>query len=277
MCLIAIMKPLLENPNEIPMPHIDNAWWWNEDGAGMMFVDGKDNVCVKKNYYTKKKFVQAYKFYRSKNKDSTFIIHLRNASAGSTLDKNNCHPFEIFKDKLAMCHNGTIRSLANKTDIASDSYKFAEMLKTLPENWIEKDGYRQLVNGFLGTTNRAAFLTKDSFYKFGNGWITENDIIYSNDYYKKERVITKDITEENVVTNITDTCTRCWNKTPKTQIPDCENCKKFKQESDDIKEEKTKYCKECGIELNYTSELLSGYCYSCSNRHTKNIYDEGTV
>lgn len=272
------MKPLLINPNEIPMKHIDNAWWWNEDGAGFMYVDDKDNVCVKKNFYTKKKFVQSYLYHRKKYNDSTFIIHLRNASAGSVLDKKNCHPFVIFKDKLAMCHNGTIRSLVNKTDIASDSYKFAEMLTQLPENWIEKEGYRQLVNSFLGTTNRAAFLTRDSFYRFGNGWIIENDIIYSNDYYKKERIITKDTTVENVETNITDICTRCWDRTPKTQIPDCENCKKFKPPTTkDKKEEDIEFCKECGIELNYSSEFLTGYCYSCTNRHTKNIYDEGTV
>ena len=53
MCIIAVKKPGVPFPSE---ETIENMWYSNPDGAGIMYTDGSNRVTIDKGYMTLKEF-----------------------------------------------------------------------------------------------------------------------------------------------------------------------------------------------------------------------------
>lgn len=118
MCVI-IHKPANKR---VSKRNLKKCWSRNEDGAGLMYVEG-GKLKVEKGIMTFREFFKRYEKHKTKN----LVMHMRLASAG-LVSKDNTHPFFVDED-LAMCHNGTIQTDFVKNE--SDKYLIKLKIKKL--------------------------------------------------------------------------------------------------------------------------------------------------
>jgi gamma-glutamylcyclotransferase (GGCT)/AIG2-like uncharacterized protein YtfP len=177
MCII-ISKPAGKT---IPAEHISNSHANNADGVGIMHAD-EGKVVIEKWL---DKDHDKFEARLGELKDKNVVVHYRAASVGKvTLE--NIHPFWIFEEKLAMCHNGTIynaKPLAQRDE--SDTVAFARLLKDFPEDFLQRDGLLMMMSNYIGTSSRLAFLDHEGNVAIMNKKLGEeiDGIWYSNKYY----------------------------------------------------------------------------------------------
>jgi predicted glutamine amidotransferase len=186
MCLLIVNQTALISKNQLK-----NAWDNNSHGGGMAYpFRDEDN----KSYVFTDKFDNFDDFYDEyvsiRNMiDKPMILHFRISSSGGR-SKENIHPFYVRKDKLAMAHNGTIRSLGD--DTMSDSRHLAQIIGTFKGNsvaMLKHSGLRQLVYAVIGQS-KLAFVDSAGNFEILNehlGHWTANGDWMSNDSYKEVR------------------------------------------------------------------------------------------
>lgn len=236
MCMITVLKPLIETKQALPTKELNNAWCWNNDGGGFAYVENK-TVKFNKGIFKFDNFIKKVAKKRIENPNSYFVLHCRNATSGDTRSQANCHPFVIKSGESVLFHNGTILDFKNYKNKKSDSRLFTEWTKELPSNWYENEGYMKLIQNYIGKNNKIAVLNNKNVVWLinKNGWYTENEIVYSSDYYKKKIVTTN---HSNVVDFLR--------------------------------------CKKCKLELITVREKSHGLCESCietDEQYTKNVYN----
>jgi len=130
---------------------LETCWNKNKDGAGYMFAHN-GQVIIRKGFFKFKSFMTSLRLdstHTAKNKD--VVIHFRYATHGK-IDKVNCHPHRI-TDKLAFAHNGIINIDVPSGSQVSDTIIFGEkILKQLPDNWLKKQSYVELVGRYIGNS-----------------------------------------------------------------------------------------------------------------------------
>lgn len=179
MCII-ISKPINK---EIPQKHLENSYSNNKDGVGIMFAE-KGSVKIEKWLGSDhEKFLKRLKELKNKN----VVVHYRAASVGG-ISLENVHPFWVFENKMAMCHNGTIykaKSLAKNGE--SDTVAFARMLSDLPNDFLGRHGLVLMMKEYIGTNSRIAFLDENGTVAILNKQLGKeiDGIWYSNDYFEK--------------------------------------------------------------------------------------------
>lgn len=177
MCII-ISKP---KGKEIPRKHLENSRDNNKDGVGIMYAVDKKVVIEKwldKDY---SKFLERLKAL----KDLNVVVHYRAASVGD-VSLDNIHPFWVFEDKLAMCHNGTIlncKELIREKE--SDTVAFARLLRDFPDDFLQREGLLLMMKSYIGTSSRIAFMDTNGTVAIMNSRLGEevDGIWYSNKYY----------------------------------------------------------------------------------------------
>ena len=128
MCLIIHKLQGKKLPKEL----YERAMKEHEDGAGVAFVDEeKRELHIEKGFFKFESFWE----YLEPREDMEMIIHFRNASAGTPINPQNCHPFYIDSSPLfmfdkggkqfpkyqfAVAHNGRLEWRTTKTK--SDTY-----------------------------------------------------------------------------------------------------------------------------------------------------------
>lgn len=177
MCII-ISKPKNKN---IPAEHITNSHANNKDGVGIMYAGDGRVIIEKWLNEDHDKFVKRL----SELDDRNVVIHYRAASVGE-VSLANIHPFWVFEDKLAMCHNGTIfnaKPLVKNDE--SDSAAFARLLSDFPEDFLQREGLVMMMTNYIGTQSRLAFLDSNGSVAIVNKKLGEevDGIWYSNKYY----------------------------------------------------------------------------------------------
>jgi predicted glutamine amidotransferase len=274
MCIIIVLKPLEKMKEEISKEILEKSWKSNKDGSGFCYVkinneDKKKNIVeIQKGFFAFKGFYKIFKRNRIENPKSFFMIHFRNATTGK-IEYNNCHPFWLTKYKTALAHNGTIYKMDEKDKGKSDSKVLAEFFSQLPTYWFVNKGYRLLVEHYIGKNNKIAVLSNLNSVHILNSslWFKENDgdIFYSSDYYKNERIVTKNYStwmecnichkkEYKIFKNGTCYCDECYKKA----YPENINIK-----NNDIMS--TQKCKKCNLTL-LKNEVAQGkgLCYNCN-------------
>lgn len=179
MCII-ISKP---KGKIIPEEHLKNSHANNQDGVGIMYAQEgivKIEKWLNQDY---DKFLSRLGELENKN----VVVHYRAASVGG-VNLNNVHPFWVFENKMAMCHNGTIfkaKELAK--DGESDSCAFARMLSEMPVDFLGRQGLVLMMKEYIGTTSRLAFLDENGTIAIINKHLGKevNGVWYSNDYFER--------------------------------------------------------------------------------------------
>jgi len=194
MCIIVILEPFGSVKKDIDKKTLELCFKSNNDGVGYSSVwnneKGKYKVVTKKGVMTFEEFYTMFSKDRVDNPLSMFLVHFRYSTQGEDSNEN-CHPFELDNGNAAFAHNGTMTSFSDQTKKKSDSHVLADCLNTLPSGWYNDPSYQYLFNSMIVGINRAAILTKNNKVWYFNQakWIKEDGILYSNDYFKKERCV----------------------------------------------------------------------------------------
>ena len=149
----------------------------DEDNTSYVFID---------KFTDFEEFYSEYVSIRSMI-DKPMILHFRITSSGGRSEEN-IHPFYVRKHKIAMAHNGTIRSLGD--DSMSDSRHLAQIIGTFKGNTVtmlKHSGLRQLIYAVIGSS-KLAFVDAQGNYEIFNeqlGHWTANGDWMSNDSYKR--------------------------------------------------------------------------------------------
>lgn len=193
MCIIVAKKKGIKIPDK---EILNSCFLANNDGAGMMFNDGKQ-VHILKGYMTFEEFyntlIDIDNRYNLIDKD--LILHFRISTSGN-VDKGNCHPYPLRPTaehlralncvtNVGMAHNGIIKkhtppagSILNDTQTFIKNYVFNMYEKNI--NFLDNHNNIKLLEA--EAESKLAFLTHDNMYLIGD-FIHDNDIYYSNYSY----------------------------------------------------------------------------------------------
>ena len=181
MCIIVIKPAGIKLP---AMNTLENCWYNNNDGAGLMYAAG-GTVHIEKGFMSLKDFKAALKRLKKSidEVNTPVVMHFRITTHGETAP-GNTHPFPITeklpllqmtktKTPQAVAHNGIISITPSKKDI-SDTMEYV-ISQLAPLYQLKKDFYRQqagkkLVCNFIGD------------------YITDNGILNSNSSYKARTI-----------------------------------------------------------------------------------------
>lgn len=185
MCIIAVV------PEKVSLSRAQMKIMWdaNPDGAGFMFADGKQ-VHIRKGFMTLDAFYEAVQEAGPLRK---MVMHFRIKTHGA-ISPELTHPFEIRKGKLAMVHNGVIRSLTNETSEAeSDTAVFARKFSEAYVNpllAIKNEFHRDMLEAYIGFSKMVFMDEAGHTYILNESlgeWDKSSGVWYSNDRYKPYR------------------------------------------------------------------------------------------
>lgn len=179
MC-IAIRRP---KGKALPKRILLNCWENNPDGAGFMYAENGVLV-VDKGFMKWKAFWKAIRPHLFTD-DKELVVHFRIATSGK-VDYENCHPHMIH-DGLAYVHNGIIYDLNDDKD-KCDTIRLAEILKALPEGFIQSEGIMSLITMAVGSS-KFVFMDNNGQVRIINEdlGIESDDIWYSNVTFRHSR------------------------------------------------------------------------------------------
>lgn len=169
----------------------------NPDGAGFMFLRaGADAVEIRKGFMSYSAFRNALSAEKLSAAD-TVIFHFRIATHGG-INRGMCQPFPLSNKKSALtatsyktaagvAHNGII-SMCNDARKLSDTALFIAqyMTRLCPENKPDKRRFDDITLNIIEACigSKMAILTSSGdVHILGRGWVTEGDLIFSNDSY----------------------------------------------------------------------------------------------
>lgn len=170
---------------------LENSWGSNPHGGGIAWVEpnvlGEMEVKMLSTL-DKNEMFEAYKLIRTKFPDSNMLVHFRITTHGGT-NIENCHPFWVQQDKLALIHNGIISGYGNAT--MSDTNEFATgVLAHLPHDWTYNKATMHLVERTIGSGSKLVLLNKNNEFFIVNEqaghWNNEFQSWFSNDSYKEQ-------------------------------------------------------------------------------------------
>jgi glutamine amidotransferase len=179
MCIIAAQPTGFRTTKET----LQRCWNNNTNGGGFAYTDGK-KVYAHKELQSFKKYWQAYQIALELYPESAFIHHFRISTHGK-VNLDNCHPF-LVNDSLIFAHNGIIHN-APLSPKFSDTYQFNEViLKCLPDGFLNHRVYTDLIQSYIGSGSKLAFLDTANSITIINesAGVWDEGIWYSNRGYK---------------------------------------------------------------------------------------------
>jgi predicted glutamine amidotransferase len=184
MCIIAAIQPTATISKET----LKRCWDNNPHGGGFTYTDGK-RVQVVKEMSSFKRLWKSFVECRELFPKSTFIVHFRISTHGK-INEVNCHPFKV-SEQISFAHNGIIRNSSFSNDF-SDTVMFnTEILQQLPKNFLENKVILRLVEEYIGSGSKLAFLTWDNTLTLVNEkagtWDAETGVWFSNTGYKQNK------------------------------------------------------------------------------------------
>lgn len=198
MCIIAI------KPAGVKMPAtttIENMWYSNPDGAGIMYAKA-GTVHIEKGFMSLKDLKKALQRLEKTIDvvNTPIILHFRITTHGGT-SPANCHPFPVTeklpllqmtksKAPLGVAHNGVIDVKPSRKDI-SDTMEYI-ITQLAPLYQLKKDFYKhesgkRLIYNFI--KSKMAFLDGNGRIETIGDFIAGDDgLMYSNSSYKARTI-----------------------------------------------------------------------------------------
>ena len=195
MCIIIAKDKIGRLPKE---EELKNAFEYNDDGAGFMYVDN-GKVVIDKGYMTFESFMKHYKKLLSKYndfKDKSLVLHFRIGTSGRNT-KGNTHPYPITNnvkklrkrhlsnESIGIAHNGIIKGYGTATGLNDTQEYISKYLYQLYSHY--KDFYKNedmLYQIDLATNSKFAILDSDDNIYYIGEFIDDNGLNFSNDTYK---------------------------------------------------------------------------------------------
>lgn len=173
----------------LPKKKLSNCWTYNDDGAGMLFIQDGKLVAEKFPNIGGDSFDKFYQRYTevksSVSGEQPMLLHFRIATHG--MSEEYLHPFFVTPE-LGLVHNGVIRGFGSQDK--SDTAEFTELLSTIPNvsmEMLDNLFIEDAIYEYLGGTNKLIFLDNEGEYRiFGEKlgeWIGDN--WFSNDSHTK--------------------------------------------------------------------------------------------
>lgn len=176
---------ILNLTGKIDRDILQRCWNANKDGAGMAYLqNGKIQIFKVLNSF--ESFWNAYDKRRDKV-TGPFMLHFRIKTHGLT-NLDNCHPFKLSHNS-AMCHNGIISNEATDGQLSDTRLFIQNVINGLPKSWLKNQSIIRLIEGYIGYSKLIILE--------GNKWHIINEDMgtwddgnwFSNDSYKKPKVI----------------------------------------------------------------------------------------
>ena len=198
MCIIAIKKSGIPFPSE---DTIENMWYSNPDGAGIMYTDGSGKVNIDKGFMKLEDFlvrIEQLKEQIDVTKEAV-VMHFRIGTHGGNTPENT-HPFPISKKvdtlkklslrtSVGVAHNGII-SIKRPIEEISDTMEYIRSRLTYRYHR-DKQFYlhsKQMKIIEAEITSKMCFLLPDrGVYTVGNFVEDKDGMMYSNDTYRYDR------------------------------------------------------------------------------------------
>ena len=179
MCVV-IVKP---TGSTVDVDDLRQCWYSNPQGAGIAWAE-KGKLYIEKGIMEWGVFKE---FWEARDwTDVSAIIHFRIATHGK-VDEDNTHPFWVFPGQLAFAHNGMM-DFEKESQTISDTQVFNRyILKQLPRNFLSNSGIRVMMEDFIGSGNKLAFIDKDGEISIVNeesGMWESNGCWFSNEHWK---------------------------------------------------------------------------------------------
>ncbi len=198
MCIIAIKPAGVKLP---AMETIENCWYNNSDGAGLMYATG-GTVHIEKGFMTLKAFKDGLKRLKKTIEvtNTPLVMHFRITTHGET-SPGNCHPFPVTeklpllqmtkcKTPLAVAHNGIISIKPSREDI-SDTMEYI-MCQLAPLYQLKRDFYKHEAGKKLiynAIKSKMAIVDGNGRIETVGDFITgEDGLLYSNNSFKARTV-----------------------------------------------------------------------------------------
>ncbi len=199
MCIIAIKSKGVNPPSKEILKNMFDA---NPDGAGIAY-NFNGTLHIIKGLMTFEEFWDECKIIP---KESGAIYHTRIETSGG-ICKELTHPFILDEDILqqrktyistskgeAVAHNGVFNEFTHKnlnndtTQFISEYLSPLKKLKDLTSNSILDDDLDRIINKLCSYSNKLTIINQDGDIKhYGDGWILDNGIYYSNSTYQDKR------------------------------------------------------------------------------------------
>lgn len=193
MCIICAKKKGVAMPS---WSTIENMWYGNRDGAGLMWEEN-GIVHITKGYMSYESFKRELNELgeRLDLTETPLVMHFRITTHGGTKPEN-CHPFPITEQiglmqklrcntDIGIAHNGILSFTPRKG--ISDTMEYIAMqlsiIKKINRKFLADEHLMQLIrNATEGS--RLCFLDKKGEIHTTGDFIEENGILYSNGSYK---------------------------------------------------------------------------------------------
>lgn len=194
----------------IPFEHLEESYFNNPDGIGLMWNDG-EKIHVHKHLTNIDKMYRKYQTVAGKY---PIVWHFRIGTSG-TMDNTNIHPFPVFDAMLA--HNGVLDIKVPKYSKVNDTQLFIAMMeRTLPKNFYDckkTKYYLKEIGKTVGTSNKFVIMSKNMVHivnEESGHWL--DDIWYSNYSYLPYSYSYKTSSSISLKTGVyEDTCPNCLN------------------------------------------------------------------
>lgn len=187
MCLILLKPPQVQLTEGI----FKNVFTRNKDGFGYMYLNHKNIPVFEK--FVPKKWEEAWEAYQP-HQNKHIALHWRFKTHGKVIQEN-AHPYVVKENEILMMHNGTIPGHydADKSDtLMFVENTLAPMLDLYGRKCydaLKHDAFRRVVGGYIGSSSRLLFLTKqgftgiNDFIKADDGYVEAiQGILFSNTY-----------------------------------------------------------------------------------------------
>jgi glutamine amidotransferase len=291
MCIIAAIP----TKKQISKATLQRCWNNNQHGGGFMFTDGK-KIHTFKEMSSFKRYWKAFVHARETYPESSFVCHFRISTHGK-INEENCHPF-LVNPKLGFAHNGIIRNAPTSPNY-SDTYMFnVTILQNLPSNFLSNVSIQLLLQEYIGSGSKLAFLSYDNKITLINekaGQWDENGVWFSNGGYKEYDYFDAGGTRVSGSFYSGGTYTKSykqssmgfassvfpstnskineidWDKKLKTEKVDSNVVAYAKSDCCDAFDYKSSYDDKCGFcdkTLVGYREKQNGYCYHCEDKYT---------
>lgn len=230
---------------------LKNCWENNGDGAGMLFINDKQQLETFKEMKNFDTFYNKYIEVRNKYGKRNIVLHFRISTHGK-INKTNCHPF-LVDDNVGFVHNGMIYNAPMSHDY-SDTYMFNEsVLKKLKPGFEYDEVILDLLADYIGNGSKLIFLNNNNDFSIVNEqaghwnmgcWFSNSSYKQVNDWYdfggiKKQK------------------------STPKSTTPTFDRTFHWTSNDDYISAHSSQYCMNCDMMLSGFKELEDGLCAWC--------------
>lgn len=195
MCILAVKPYGVLSPDEATLRRMFTA---NPDGAGIAY-NFKGKIRIIKGIMTVEEFITEVGKIPV---DSTALIHARIQTSGGVC-RELTHPYPLtndyekltatnltLKEGFAVAHNGIFSGFSNKTGYNDTIQFIGNHLTPLNKLCIDAGksildkSMKPIINRLVDTSRLAIMDTVGNFETYGNGWIEDNGIWYSNSTYK---------------------------------------------------------------------------------------------